>query len=450
MIGNGVTEIKIEEYEGYEVYNKLNNNEPFLILQFFIQQKSNLDEYLLRNAIPLLYDIAGDDSYSFKALKEQLFPPIVSKNDLKRKFLFIFNSSIDENIIEQEVKERILKKFFSFIDERKQDIDNLEEVEEEEYQVAVLKGYFENEFHNRYSHCKLFYQRTHNEHLLKPTFIEAYYMSEILKGFLFLGDHISASDKEQLSGLGITHIIDATNNLSFTSQRVAYDLGITHLPIAIWDDEGVNIIDEVIPKIINFIQKAKEENSQEKGEKQQEKQKENRILIHCQAGISRSASLLISYLMRDQTMSLKDAFIHVLKQRPLIHPNKGFRCQLLKYEEIIFEGKQSVADDDELLSIISQHNTMWISQPMTRGNEFDRIPIRVMRERNVLLQEQPEEITLPEDVEQKKKVVPKKEFLKRGTGKSVHQKPTKNKEINETTKGLAATAESNTEDNNYT
>jgi hypothetical protein len=450
MMGNGVIETKIEEYEGYEVYNKLNNNEPFLILQFFIQQKSDLDEYLLRNAIPLIYDTAGDDSYSFEALKEQLFPPIVGKNDLKRKFLFIFNSCVDENIIvEKEIKERILKKFFSFLDERKQDIDNLEGVEGEEYQVAVLKGYFENEFHNRYSHCKLFYQRTHNEHLLKPTFIEAYYMSEILKDFLFLGDHISASDKEQIAGLGITHIIDATNNLSFTSQRVAHDLGIIHLPIAIWDDEGVNIIDEVIPKIINFIRKTKEENSQEKGEKKQEKRKENRILIHCQAGISRSASLLISYLMRDQTMSLKEAFIHVLKQRPLIHPNKGFRCQLLKYEEIIFEGKQSVTDDDELLSIISQHNTMWISQPMTR-DEFDRIPIRVTRETNPLLQEQPEEITLTEDVEQKKKVVPKKEFLRRGTGKSVHQKPLKNKEINETTKGLATTGESNTEDNNYT
>jgi protein-tyrosine phosphatase len=137
-------------------------------------------------------------------------------------------------------------------------------------------------------------------------------MSEILKDFLFLGDHISASDKCQLAGLGITHIIDATNSLSFTSQRIAYELGIIHLPIAIWDSEEVNIIDEEIPKIINFIRKAKEKNNNIK--ETEEKAKENRILIHCQAGISKSVSLLISYLITDSSMSLKtDAMIHVLK-----------------------------------------------------------------------------------------------------------------------------------------
>lgn len=56
-------------------------------------------------------------------------------------------------------------------------------------------------------------------------------------------------------------------------------------------------------------------------------QKRN-IMLHCAAGISRSASFTIAFLMRWKKMYLIDAKAYVKKKRPYIHPNSGFIKQL--------------------------------------------------------------------------------------------------------------------------
>ena len=66
-----------------------------------------------------------------------------------------------------------------------------------------------------------------------------------------------------------------------------------------------------------------------------------RTLVHCVAGISRSASLCIAYLMKYQKMSLDQAYYHVKKRRPVIRPNVGFWRQLIEFERRLF-GKNTV------------------------------------------------------------------------------------------------------------
>jgi protein-tyrosine phosphatase len=51
------------------------------------------------------------------------------------------------------------------------------------------------------------------------------------------------------------------------------------------------------------------------------------------AGISRSPTLVIAYLMKTQNLSFSEAFDLVKKKRPIIHPNQGFKNQLLQYEQ---------------------------------------------------------------------------------------------------------------------
>ena len=55
-------------------------------------------------------------------------------------------------------------------------------------------------------------------------------------------------------------------------------------------------------------------------------------MVHCIAGVSRSASLCMAYLMRYQQMSLASAFEHVKICRPVVRPNKGFLRQLVQWE----------------------------------------------------------------------------------------------------------------------
>lgn len=61
-------------------------------------------------------------------------------------------------------------------------------------------------------------------------------------------------------------------------------------------------------------------------------------LVHCVAGISRSASLCLAYLMKHRAMTLLEAHTHLKKCRPFIEPNIGFWGQLIGYEQELYGG----------------------------------------------------------------------------------------------------------------
>ncbi|KTG04285.1 hypothetical protein cypCar_00023141 [Cyprinus carpio] len=59
-----------------------------------------------------------------------------------------------------------------------------------------------------------------------------------------------------------------------------------------------------------------------------------KVLVHGNAGISRSAALVIAYLMETFGVKYRDAFSHVQERRFCINPNVGFVHQLQEYEAI--------------------------------------------------------------------------------------------------------------------
>ena len=59
------------------------------------------------------------------------------------------------------------------------------------------------------------------------------------------------------------------------------------------------------------------------------------VLIHCAAGVSRSATLVIAYLMWRSGFPWKEAFEFVAERRPIINPNDTFLSQLELYEDIL-------------------------------------------------------------------------------------------------------------------
>ena len=50
-----------------------------------------------------------------------------------------------------------------------------------------------------------------------------------------------------------------------------------------------------------------------------------KVLVHCYAGVSRSATTVIQYLMRAYGLSFVNAYKHVQQQRWFINPNPGFK-----------------------------------------------------------------------------------------------------------------------------
>lgn len=57
-----------------------------------------------------------------------------------------------------------------------------------------------------------------------------------------------------------------------------------------------------------------------------------RVLVHCQAGISRSATICLAYLIQSRRVRLDEAFDFVKQRRGVISPNFSFMGQLLQFE----------------------------------------------------------------------------------------------------------------------
>lgn len=104
--------------------------------------------------------------------------------------------------------------------------------------------------------------------------------------------------------------------------------GVEIKRIVIWDHKDENIA-QYFEEVASFVQKHKEMN--------------HHILIHCAAGRSRSASLLIYYMIRyGGFASVGEAIQFVEKIRPTINPNKGFLKQLKEAEKRLRKNKDRI------------------------------------------------------------------------------------------------------------
>ena len=66
------------------------------------------------------------------------------------------------------------------------------------------------------------------------------------------------------------------------------------------------------------------------------------VLVHCRAGVSRSASVVLAYMVRFGNFTLNDAFVYLRAARPAVTPNLGFMEKLVAYEEEINGGEGTI------------------------------------------------------------------------------------------------------------
>ena len=141
-------------------------------------------------------------------------------------------------------------------------------------------------------------------------------ITEILPNFLYLGNVDGAADIENLKRLGIKYVLNMTSE---SKSSCDYDpKSFNCMRISIDDSPDVNISD-YFQKAHKFIDMAKADNVG--------------VLVHCYAGVSRSASVVISYLMKTQGWSLNKTLAYVKKLRPIVDPNIGFIACLTQYEK---------------------------------------------------------------------------------------------------------------------
>ena len=147
-------------------------------------------------------------------------------------------------------------------------------------------------------------------------------MNEIVKNKLYLGDMFDANDADMIKNKNISCIICVAERLKIINTNPSVKVYNYELS----DDYNCNIslyFDE-IGEIIK---------------------KENSVLVNCAAGVSRSATIVLAYIMKYYNLDLKTAFLLVRKRRERICPNKKFMEYLLDYELSLF-GKNSLTYDE--------------------------------------------------------------------------------------------------------
>ena len=64
------------------------------------------------------------------------------------------------------------------------------------------------------------------------------------------------------------------------------------------------------------------------------------VLVHCQAGVSRSATVVIGYRMWKEKLSVDAAVARVMAARSVVWPNPGFKCQLQQFEALKWDASK--------------------------------------------------------------------------------------------------------------
>jgi hypothetical protein len=133
--------------------------------------------------------------------------------------------------------------------------------------------------------------------------------------FLFLGDKRVAQDKEYLKEKGLCHVVNATSEIRNYFESEA-PFRYFQCPVA---DTEVAKLSPFLPGAVKFIQDAIDHG--------------HHVLVHCRQGVSRSATVIIAYLMKYQRLKLSDAYSQVRMKRAQAKPNANFLGQLALFEK---------------------------------------------------------------------------------------------------------------------
>ncbi|OWT39927.1 dual specificity phosphatase 12 [Cryptococcus neoformans Bt1] len=197
------------------------------------------------------------------------------------------------------------------------------------------------------------------------------HMQEVVDG-LWVGDLVAANDDDELEKNGIKNILSALRpSLKFSDKYAVYPLEIddsadtdllSHLPSCVaW-----------IKEILDLRQKAAEPSSQKNGTENGESLKRSPdidtvaqpgkpggVLVHCQAGMSRSASIVAAYLMSQYDLDPMEAMTMIREKRPVVEPSATFWHQLGLFYNT--DGKVSLKDRSTRQYYMERTTTQFIN-----------------------------------------------------------------------------------------
>ena len=130
---------------------------------------------------------------------------------------------------------------------------------------------------------------------------------------IYIGNAYNAADYYTLKKLGIKKIVNVSEEISnyFPSEFEYYN-------IKVLDNEDGRLKPHY-NKFISFTNQSNKSNDD----------KDSNILVHCFMGSSRSATLVVLYLMRNHHMTFEDAYKFIKNKRNIVNLNTMFAKELI-------------------------------------------------------------------------------------------------------------------------
>lgn len=134
--------------------------------------------------------------------------------------------------------------------------------------------------------------------------------SEILP-FLFLGNSNHACSRCTLVTYEFTHVLCVEGIF----RRELPGFKHLHVPMS---DAGTTELTDVLPAALDHIDQARTSGG--------------RVFVHCFAGVNRSPTVVLAYLVMRFGWRLREAWCHLTSRRPIVSPHVRYRVQLLDIE----------------------------------------------------------------------------------------------------------------------
>ncbi|CAN6716345.1 unnamed protein product [Malus baccata var. baccata] len=112
-----------------------------------------------------------------------------------------------------------------------------------------------------------------------------------------------------------------SDKLLYLLEHAGKDLKLVRMGVPLRDTANEDLLD-YLDVCFDFIDRSRKEGS---------------VLVHCFAGVSRSAAIITAYLMRTENLSQEDALKSLRQSCDFVCPNDGFLDQLKMYEEMGFK-----------------------------------------------------------------------------------------------------------------
>ncbi|KAG8347652.1 putative dual specificity protein phosphatase [Trypanosoma vivax] len=170
---------------------------------------------------------------------------------------------------------------------------------------SLYSAYLEEKLEEKYPNISMMWNKIYPDRIINN---------------VFCGSLRSAQSQKVYQRLGIENLLTVGRGLVPVPP-----VGGRHLTISLDDIEEADI-QCTFEEAINFIDESV---TNAKG-----------CLVHCFAGLSRSATTVIAYLMMRQGMRVHEAYSVTKQGRPSIFPNKGFLKQLFELDAKLFPDQE--------------------------------------------------------------------------------------------------------------